>query len=292
MLFCTNTYIVSAHTQGSQLWLRGFENDPWNLKRFTPAEEEVIAPHIHIKNATLAYKQQVIFSKLNMTLPAGKWVGLLGPSGVGKSSLLRMIAGLTTSQETLSGEVMTNNAIPAHQQMAYMAQTDLLLPWLNVLDNVTVGFKLHHDTELDNRAYVNKAKILLEQVGLHTALHLYPAQLSGGMRQRVALVRTLMQDKPIILMDEPFSSLDAITRYKLQSLAADLLRHKTVLFVTHDPTECLRLSHDIYIMQHQPAMLKHILHLDSPTPRDLSAPDVIQHQALLFRELTLASEVS
>ncbi|SRR5579883_317593 len=246
-------------------------------------------PAIHIKNAFLAYGEKIIFSDLQLDLPAGQWIGLLGPSGVGKSSLLRMIAGLTTTQEISHSEIYASNHLPVNQQIAYMAQTDLLLPWLTVLENAVLKLKL--GSHKQRQEEINRASALLEKVGLTNALHLYPQQLSGGMRQRVALVRTLMENKPVILMDEPFSALDAITRYKLQALAADLLRDKTVLFITHDPMEALRLAHVIYVMQGSPAVVKSVAMLSSGTPRELTEPQLVELQALLFRELAAASSV-
>lgn len=240
-------------------------------------------PNITLKQVTLHYHEKNIFSELCLHLPKGQWIALIGPSGIGKSSLLRVIAGLTTATEQLSGEIVADNAISVNQQIAYMAQTDLLLPWLTVLDNAMLGTKLthrhHHLTE------VQRAKSLLDKVGLVDAMHLYPHQLSGGMRQRTALARTLMEDKPVVLMDEPFSALDAITRYKLQDLAALLLKDKTVFFITHDPTEALRLAHIVYLMEGVPAKLRQIAHLDSLPPRPLSHPDVVNHQTLIFSEL-------
>lgn len=248
-----------------------------------------MTPTITIENAALSYGDTNIFSNLNLTISAGKWIALLGPSGVGKTSLLRMIAGLTLPEEKARGRISTDNNIPLHQQIAYMAQTDLLLPWLSVLDNATLSIKLRKHSSTDYAAKIQTATSLLEKTGLGATLHLYPRQLSGGMRQRVALVRTILQNKPIVLMDEPFSALDAITRYKLQELAAELLRDKTVFFITHDPTEALRLADEIYIMQGQPASLKSVAQLSSPTPRELTDPDVITLQSQLFHELTLAT---
>lgn len=254
------------------------------------AEEEVAIPTIYIQNATLAYGQAVVFSHLTIHLSAGDWIALLGPSGVGKSSFLRMIAGLTSSQETWQGQIFTDNGIPASHQIAYMAQKDLLLPWLTVLQNATLQLKLQAHSSATREAQRNQAKSLLEQVGLAKAMHLYPHQLSGGMRQRVALVRTLLENKPIVLMDEPFSALDAISRYRLQNLAAQLLKDKTVLFVTHDPSEALRLAHKIYIMQGQPAQLKPVASLSSTTPRELVDAEMTALQTSLFHELSFAGE--
>ncbi len=237
---------------------------------------------IYIENLSLSYGNENIFNNLNLSLPAGRWIGLLGQSGVGKSSLLRLLAGIQSSKEKITGRIYANNPIPVRQQIAYMAQTDLLLPWLNVLSNATLSVKLNHSSQ--SRAQIDKAKILLQEVGLGDAMHLFPHQLSGGMRQRVALVRTLVDEKPIVLMDEPFSAIDAITRFKLQKLATELLHDKTVLFITHDPIEALRLAHDIYIMQSTGLNL--VASLSSSAPRDLTDPLVLKLQSLLFHELT------
>jgi putative hydroxymethylpyrimidine transport system ATP-binding protein len=263
-----------------------------NLIRTIPAEEEVNVPNIQIRQAALAFSGQTIFSDINIDLPAGLWLSLLGPSGIGKSSLLRMIAGLRLKEEHTTGTVAADNHLPVHKQIAYMAQTDLLLPWLSVLDNATLGLRLRYHAHATQTSEIEKAHSLLTKVGLSHCLHQYPHQLSGGMRQRVALVRTLLENKPIVLMDEPFSALDAITRYKLQALAVDLLQHKTVFFITHDPTEALRLANRIYIMHGRPATLKHVTELSSQTPRTLTDPDVIRLQALLYDELSITTEDS
>lgn len=248
------------------------------------------APTIYIENASLAYGHQAIFADINLTISPGEWIALLGPSGVGKTSFLRMLAGLTDSNETVDGKIMTENNLPLSQQIAYMGQTDLLLPWLSALDNAALASKLNH--RLDKAKLREKAALLLSQMGLQSALHLYPHQLSGGMRQRVALARTLLEDKPIVLMDEPFSALDAITRYKLQDLAARLLKNKTVIFITHDPNEALRLATSVYVMQGQPAQLKCATHLRTDTPRDVSEPDMIALQKALFIELSQMQEAA
>lgn len=249
----------------------------------------MIIPHVQIRNAALAYGGEGVFSRLNLDLPPAKWIGLLGPSGVGKSSLLRMIAGLITSKETCEGSIDADNHLPLDQQIAYMAQTDLLLPWLTALENAALKLKLRPCSRAEREQQLDKAKLLLEKVGLGKAMHLFPSQLSGGMRQRVALVRTLMENKPVVLMDEPFSALDAITRYKLQELAARLLQDKTVLFITHDPGEALRLANEIYIMQGKPAAIKLITKLTTAAPRELTNPEIIKLQALLFQELSQAA---
>jgi len=242
-------------------------------------------PTIYIKHASLAYQPQIIFANLSLTIPANQCVALLGPSGVGKSSLLKMLAGLTPA---VCGEIYADNALAIPPQIAYMAQTDLLLPWMNVLSNSMLGAKLRGTI---NASIKHKAISLLTELGLHQALHLYPAELSGGMRQRVALARTLMEDKDIVLMDEPFSALDALTRYKLQNLASEKLRNKTVFFITHDPSEALRLANQIYIMQGEPASLTLAASLASSAPRDLSDPELGRLQAHLYQQLTAGSSL-
>lgn len=248
-----------------------------------------IPPTLYVSEAFLAFDNNFIFQHVNLTLAAGCWVSLLGPSGVGKSSFLKMIAGIQETDVFWDCQIKTDNGLPHQQQVAYMGQTDLLLPWLSALENTLLGYKLRYPTT-DYHSIKQKAEQLLQQVGLGEALHLYPNQLSGGMRQRVAIVRTLMEDKPIILMDEPFSALDAITRYKLQNLTAKLLQHKTVLFITHDPVEALRLSDEIYLLLGKPASMKKFISFQSAIPRDINDAEIAELETKLFHQLANAME--
>ncbi len=243
---------------------------------------------ITINNAYLQYGQQVLFDGLQLTLPLGKWVCLLGPSGVGKSTLLRVLANLTSisNKDKLHADINVPTSIDLQRDVAYMAQEDGLLPWLNVLDNVTIGSKLRGES-IDKA----KARDLLQQVGLVDAQQKRPEQLSGGMRQRVALVRTLYENKKVVLMDEPFSALDAITRLRLQELAVGLLQDKTVLLITHDPLEALRVGDILYVMTGQPAQLSAAIIPEGKKPRDLENDHILKLQGKLLKALEQQKEL-
>ena len=219
------------------------------------------APDVHVRSATLRYGDSILFEDLSVTLVAGEITCLLGLSGVGKSSLLRLVAGLGPALE--HGTIEAGDGRPLEGRIAYMDQRELLLPWLSVLDNVALGARLRGDP-VDR----DGAQGLLRAVGLSGRETDLPAVLSGGMRQRTALARTLMEDRPIVLMDEPFSALDALTRLHLQDLAGRLLAGRTVLLVTHDPIEAVRLGHRIHVMAGIPAQIAPAIALSGDPPRD------------------------
>lgn len=235
------------------------------------------APGISVHNAQLAYDDSLLFKGLSLDLRAKEWTCLLGPSGVGKTSLLRLIAGLASEAEA---EISASDNISLKGRVSYMAQQDLLLPWLSVLSNVTVGTRFR-GTSPDRSA----ATALLQAVGLAGWEEALPHQLSGGMKQRVALARTLMERRPIVLMDEPFASVDTITRIELQTLAANLLQGCTVFLVTHDPFEALRLAHKIFILKSRPAELE-IFPIQGSPPRLIDDPEITSQHALLLHRLS------
>lgn len=233
---------------------------------------------ISLRAARLVYSGLALFDGLDLELAGGSFTCLLGPSGIGKSSLLRLLAGLTSPG--ISGQLLGGDGQSLTGRVAYMAQQDLLLPWLNVLDNVTLGSRLRGE-----RVDQQQALDLLMRVGLTDAASARPDALSGGMRQRAALARTLMEDRPVVLMDEPFSGLDALTRLRLQALAAELLAGRTVLLVTHDPLEALRLGEHILIMNGRPATLSVLPDLPGIPPRDPGDPAVQDAYRAILRLL-------
>lgn len=247
---------------------------------------------VQLINASLQYKDSSTptLAQVNLTIPAGKWTVLLGRSGCGKTTILRYLAGLLDDKVHWQGELLTSDNLVLDQRIAYMAQQDLLLPWLNVLDNVCLSTRFSatpssNTFQGSNTQYCNnthqRALQLLELVGLGDQAETRPDQLSGGMRQRVALARTLMQDKPLVLMDEPFSALDAVTRHKLQNLAASLLADKTVVLITHDPQEAVRLADQLYVLQGTPAQAQELHVPKSPPPRTLDGECAQLQQAIL-----------
>jgi putative hydroxymethylpyrimidine transport system ATP-binding protein len=235
-------------------------------------------PGILVEQLTLRYGTHMIFEGLDLLIPGGQFVALLGTSGVGKSSLLKIIAGLA---KPTSGKVSTTDGAPLANRIAYMGQQDLLLSWLSVQDNVMLGPRLRREKPDRDRALH-----LLERVGLAERAKALPAQLSGGMRQRAAIARTLYEDRPIVLMDEPFSALDTFTRARIQELAAELLDGRTALLITHDPLEACRLGHHLVVLAGSPAKLGTPIVVEGRPPRSVDDPDLLRTQGELLRVLS------
>ena len=238
---------------------------------------------LHVSGARLVYSGTPLFDGLSLTLPEGSLCCLLGASGVGKSSLLRLVAGL--APPGTDGSVLGGDGLPLAGRVAWMDQRDLLLPWASALDNLLLGGRLRG--ERPDRA---RAEALLAELGLAEARDLLPAALSGGMRSRVALARTLMEDQPVVLMDEPFSGLDAVTRHRLQDLAATKLAGRTVLLVTHDPLEALRLGERIFVMRGRPARIEELAPPEGAVPRPVDAPGLAEAHGRLIAALSVSAE--
>lgn len=235
------------------------------------------APAIAFDRVSLDFDGKPLFADLSLSLDGGRCTCILGPSGCGKSTLLRLIAG--SAALPFSGAIRLDPAPPDGRRVAWMGQNDLLLPWLSLLENVLLGARLRHE---QSDALRRKALGLIREAGLDGYEQALPAALSGGMRQRGALLRTLMEERPVLLMDEPFSALDALTRVRLQNLAARLTRGATVVLVTHDPLEALRLADRVIVLAGTPVRPARIIDLAGETPRSPGDPAVTSQYAGLL----------
>jgi len=206
---------------------------------------------------------------IDLTVGSGEFLAIVGPSGCGKSTLLRLVAGLITPS---SGRIAVNGSVVTAPQTALgiVFQSPVLLEWRTVLDNVLLQLELRG---LDPAPQRNRALQLLESVGLSEFADWFPRELSGGMRQRTAIVRALIHDPPLLLMDEPFGALDALTREQMRiDLEALWLRsEKTVVFITHSIDEAVLLADRVVVMTARPGRIEQELAVALPRPRGLSA---------------------
>ncbi|MEM2486567.1 MAG: ABC transporter ATP-binding protein [Candidatus Bathyarchaeia archaeon] len=225
--------------------------------------------YIDIRNLSVTYKSPrgdvEALKDINIGIEKGSFISVIGPSGCGKSTLLKVIAGLV---KPTSGEVWIDGrkleGIP--QNIGFVFQEDTLLPWRNVLGNVEIGLEIRGVKKEKRR---KRALELIKMAGLNGFEHKMPYELSGGMRQRVALIRTLAYDPEIILMDEPFGALDAQTRIILQDELLKIWQEtkKTIIFVTHDLAEAITLSEIVIILTARPGTIKRIYEVPIPYPR-------------------------
>ena len=230
-----------------------------------------------IQNLNLEFKGKKLFENLNFDILENRSTALLGTSGVGKSTLLRCIADLEKENIT-SGKIILKEGT----NIAWLSQENSLFPWLSILDNVQL---YHHLKGTKTKQTLQKAKELLIQVNMSAHQNKKTYELSGGQKQRIALARTLMQEANLILMDEPFSALDAITKIQLQDLTCELLKNKTVVLVTHDPQEAIKLANHIYIFKNQPVIIEEVASLQGTLPHLLSNEKLWNLQEELISKL-------
>lgn len=243
-------------------------------------------------------KRRIIVSKLSKLFQQGdvlavqevsfevfdkEFVALIGPSGCGKSTVLNMIAGLIPPS---AGEILINGQ-PVQgisSQVGYVFQKDTLFPWRTVAENIALGLEYSRLPKEMRRKKVEQMIRIAELEGFEQA---FPATLSGGMRQRVALMRTLIMEPEILLMDEPFGALDTHTKLRLHKALLSLweLHKQTVLFVTHDLNEALTLSDRIIVMTSRPGQIKTIHEIPLPRPRDVITIRETPEYSELFREI-------
>jgi NitT/TauT family transport system ATP-binding protein len=226
---------------------------------------------------------------VSIEVGAGEFVSLLGPSGCGKSTLLSIIAGLI---QPTSGEARIDRrpVCGPYTNIGIVFQSDLLLDWRTVLGNVLIQFEMRG---LKTEPHRERARALIRSVGLGDFEQKYPWELSGGMRQRVAICRALVHDPPLLLMDEPFGALDALTRAQLQIDLQTIWQstRKTVVFVTHSIEEAVFLSDRIIVMTPRPGRVREVIDVDLPRPRGLDVrkqpafTEAINRVSHLFQEM-------
>lgn len=214
-------------------------------------------------------RREPVLAGVNLAASAGEFVSIIGPSGCGKSTLLNIIAGLD-QPDAGTVEVGSESAAKRLGRIGYMQQKDLLLPWRTVLDNAALGLELQG---VPRRQARRRALELTALFGLQGFENQYPFALSGGMRQRAAFLRTMLLDQGVVLLDEPFGALDALTRVQMQEWLMDLWGSlgKTILLITHDVDEAILLSDRIYVLTARPGRTKALINVDLPRPRSYRA---------------------
>ena len=247
-----------------------------------PEELGLIELNVAIKNKCYANSEKAVLAQLDFTVKQGEFVAIVGPSGCGKSTLLNMISGLEScsgqhisyNENTLQEGVASNKAL---HQLGYIFQQPRLMPWLTVRENIELILKPDQFDKIDD---------LLAQVGLANEGEYFPSQLSGGMQRRVSIARAFAINPQLLLLDEPFNSLDAPTAARLRQLLIDLCEQRgtTVVFVTHDLQEAVYLADRIIFMSDSPSTIVHQSIVDLPRPRKESGVSELAWQAqLLFK---------
>ena len=236
-----------------------------------------------VSNLSKYFGDLSIFANFNLELPARGFTVLIGPSGCGKSTLFNVLTGVAAGD---GGTVSWHGEAVEYLKdtSAYMQQKDLLLPWFSLMDNAMLPAKI---ADQDMTESAQKALSLFRQLGLEGFESYLPGEISGGMRQRCALVRTLMFERELVLLDEPLSALDAITRRTLQSLLL-LLQvefEKSILMITHDIEEALRLADEILVLSSRPMKVLEQIPLQGPKLRPLDDPALIRIKEHVFNLL-------
>ena len=244
---------------------------------------------IEIKNINKSFdgrgKNLSVLENINLNINDGELVCLLGPSGCGKTTLLRLIAGL---DHPTSGEIVANGEVvekPSGDR-AVIFQQYSLFPWLTVLQNVTFGLEMSGGSKEEN---VKAAERYLESVGLLDFKDSYPHELSGGMKQRVAIIRSLLNHSPILLMDEPFSALDMQNRHKLQEQLIGVWKRfeNTIVFVTYDVDEAVYLADKIVLLDKNPGKIAEVIPVDLERPRKRDSVEFLKIQESIVDNLDM-----
>ncbi|WP_372803668.1 ABC transporter ATP-binding protein [Paracoccus seriniphilus] len=245
---------------------------------------------LEIRNLSIRTRERELLSELSLSLADGAMTALIGPSGCGKTSVLKWLAGILPDAMQDSGQLLLDGAPVArpHPALCYQPQSDALFPWLTIIQNAAIGLEIAGLSRDHARQQVAP---LFATFGLEGCEQMFPAQLSGGMRQRAAFLRTVVQEGRFILLDEPFSALDAVTRLRMQDWLMQRLheRPRGVLLVTHDLHEAATLADRIIVMSSGPGRI--IADIPVTTPRDQRdeatlAPLRDRLKSLLLKETT------
>jgi ABC-type nitrate/sulfonate/bicarbonate transport system ATPase subunit len=249
------------------------------------------ATSIRVDGVSKAFGTLPALRDVSLSAEGGQFVSLVGPSGCGKSTLFNIMAGLI---EPDTGRVWIGDDDVTGQtgHVGYMLQRDLLLPWRTVIDNVVLGLDVRG---IPRRESYARARELLARFGLGRFERAYPAQLSGGMRQRCAVIRTILYDAPVFLLDEPFSALDAQTRLLMQEWLLEVWEslRKTVFYITHDVDEALFLSDRVYAMSARPGTIIDNVVVGLRRPRDhadRTSPELLAHKVRLTEVIRAEAE--
>ncbi|MBE9164558.1 MULTISPECIES: ABC transporter ATP-binding protein [unclassified Microcoleus] len=259
--------------------------------------QDRVTPLLSVQNLQKQYKTRqgylTAFDGIDLQVHSGEVVCLLGASGCGKSSLLATIAGLQTADR---GEIYLHG-IPvrkSHPQVGVVFQDPCLLPWLTVAQNIAFGLRLKQMRSLTKPELRSRIAVAIAQVGLQGFERSYPHQLSGGMAQRVALARTLARRPQLLLLDEPFSALDAITRLDMQALLLQIITQQqtTVLMVTHDIDEALLLGDRVVLMARHPGRIYQTWDITQPKPRFQQAHTLTETRFTILEALSTVMDTS
>ncbi|TCS80100.1 ABC transporter ATP-binding protein [Pectinatus cerevisiiphilus] len=242
---------------------------------------EQLSLHNINKSFFINNKKIDVLKDINLDVTPGEFVSIIGPSGCGKSTLLRLIIGL--SHQTIGSILLGGRELQeSTHEVGIVFQESRLFPWLSVYKNITFGLENEHLSQKDQA----DVKEHLHLVGLENFADAYPSQLSGGMQQRVSIARALISHPKVLLLDEPFGALDAITRIYMQQEITRIWQTEksTILLVTHDIDEAIFLSDRVIVMSHRPATIKNIISVDLPRPRDRNSYDFLLLRKKIYKE--------
>ncbi|OIJ12900.1 ABC transporter ATP-binding protein [Anaerobacillus arseniciselenatis] len=249
---------------------------------------------LQFENVSFSYEngheEKEILNTLSFDVQNGEFVSIIGPSGSGKSTIFKLITGLN---QPANGEIFINETNYSNRlgKVGYMPQQDLLMPWRTIIENAALPLEIQG---MKKREAYDKVRELLVEFGLNGVEHKYPSELSGGMKQRISFLRTVLSGSNVLLLDEPFSSLDAITRLSMQEwLLTQWQKLKlSILFITHDVDEALFLSDRIFVFTESPVrkFVEVNVPLERPREiRDIHTPAVIEVKEQLIEQLRMGS---